>query len=67
MIINIYYLLNLSNFINNEITKINDFKKLKNHCYIFKKWVFYLVKIGVHVKISYTFFLFKRFYVRLIL
>ena len=29
MIINIYYLLNLNNFISNEITKINDFNKKK--------------------------------------
>ena len=45
MIINIYYLLNLSNFITNEITKINDFKKIKNQLLNFQKMGFYLVKI----------------------
>ena len=41
MIINIYYLLNLSNFITNEITKIKwILKKLKISWLYFQKWVF---------------------------
>ncbi|MBF91721.1 MAG: hypothetical protein CMP34_02815 [Rickettsiales bacterium] len=45
MIINIYYLLNLNNFISNEITKINDLKKIKDHLIYYQKMGFYLVKV----------------------
>jgi len=45
MIINVYYILNLNNFISYEIIKINNVKKIKDHMPYYQKMGFYLVKV----------------------